>query len=195
MPEEQERNQIILRYMGLLQGLKAIPFGLLLYVLAAQNMGWLGSAANCTVSLPLFLSMLVMLFVIDTFYVNKYGRVRAPNRRTQLQETTLFMSVFALGIVLENWLATPFSLLGVAIGGLFIQTGIVSRRYYYLPIGLLVVLGSFLPWLQGVPLNDPIFGSLGVAFKVVIGSAIIAAGIIDHFMLVRAVRQYDQAAS
>ena len=193
MPENEERLRAILRYMGLLQGLNAIPFGLLLFVLAAQNMGWLGVPGDCSVSLPLFLSMLVLLFVIDTYYIKKIGRVQSPNRRAQLQETTLFMSVFAIVLVLENWLATPFSLLGAAVGALFLQTGIASKRWYYLPIGIIVILSSFLPWMQGVSLRDPIYGSLGIVFKVIVGAAIMAAGIIDHFMLMRALRVLDRA--
>ena len=186
--EDPQRTATIGRYMGLLQGLKAIPFGLLLFVLAAQNMGWLGAPGDCSVSLPLFLSMLVMLFVIDTYYVSKIGRYRPYSRRTQVQETTVFMSIFALVIVLENWLAMPFSLLGVAVGALFLYTGTKSKRYYYLPLGVIVILSSFLPWILGLPLNHPIYGSLGVVFKVMIGAAIMAAGIIDHFMLMRALR-------
>jgi hypothetical protein len=193
MPEDEQRLGTILRYMGLLQGLKAIPFGLLLFVLAAQNMGWLGAPNDCSVSLPLFLSMLVLLFVIDSYYVKKIGRVRPPNRRAQLQETTLFMSVFAIVLVLENWLATPFSLLGTAVGVLFLQTGIASKRWYYIPIGIFMILGSFLPWIQGVSLRDPIYGSLGIVFKVMVGTAIMVAGTIDHFMLLRALRELDRA--
>jgi hypothetical protein len=186
--QNQDRTRIITRYMGLLQGLKAIPFGLLLFVLAAQDIGLLGEAGNCAVSLPLFLSMLIMLFVIDTYYVNQFGRIKPINRRAQIHETTIFLSLFALLIVLENWLSPPFSLLSVAVGALFIQTGLKSKRYHYLPLAAVVIVGAFLAWFQGVPLNDPFFGSLGIMFKVLIGTVIMLAGIIDHFLMMRALR-------
>lgn len=195
MPEDQERSKIIIRYYGMLQGLKAIPFGMLLFILAFQDLGWLGEAGNCSVTLPLFLVMLAFLFAIDQYYVNHLGRVKPVNRRTQMQETTVFLSIFALVIVLENFLQPPFSLLGVAVGGLFFWIGINSKRYYYLPLGAMVVIASFLPWFLAVPLTDPVYGSLGVMLKMVFGLVIMLAGVIDHFMLMRALKQFDQKSN
>lgn len=186
MVEDQGRIRIINRYYGMLQGLKAIPFGLLLFVLAAQDLGWLGERGNCSVTLPLFFVMLAVLFAIDQYYVNTLGRVKPVNRRSQMQETTMFLLIFALVIVTENLIQPPYSLLGLAVGGMFLSTGMRSKRYYYLPLGAIVVIASFLPWFMNVPLTDVIYGSLGVALKVIIGLAIMLAGIIDHFMMMRA---------
>ena len=185
--QDLERVRYITRFFGMLQGLKAIPFGLLLMALATQDIGWgfLGEQGNCTYTLPLFLFMLVLLFAIDQYYVKTFGRVKPLNRRTQIQETTLFLSAFALIVVLENWLTPPFSLMGLGVATVFIITAVTSKRWYYIPLGGLVVIASFVPLVMGVPINDRIYGSLGAVLKIVIGVAIIGAGIIDHFMLMR----------
>jgi hypothetical protein len=187
--QDQDRMKIITHYLGLLQGLKAIPFGFILFVLAAQDMGWLGRVGDCSVTIPLFLVVFVILFALDSYYVKLFGRIKPANRRAQMRETTVFLVIFALVIVLESWISPPYSMLGLAVGALFLQTGVHSRRYYYIPLGAVVVVASFMPWVLRMPLTDTIYGTFGVLLKVVIGAVIIAAGLIDHFMLMRALRR------
>lgn len=188
--EDLERDQAIKQYYGVLQGAKAIPFGLFLFFLAFRDLGpeWLQGQLACAVTGTLVLAMFVGLFMIDSYYMKYFGKVRPTTQRSQMKDTIYGLMVFAGLTYLENFLNPPFSLLGLAIAILFFVIGTRSKRYYYLPLGAAILAASVLPLFLETSIADPIFGSLGFVTKIVIGIAIIIAGLVDHFNLMRVLK-------
>ncbi len=188
--QNEEKAHYLSRYFGALHGLKAVPFGLYLLVLSTRDLGWnwLGGQGNCIYTGLLLLIVFVLIYAIDQYYLRIFGRVRPLRGQPQGNLTIAGLAVFALLIMLENVLRPPFSLLGLAVAGIFIYIGFESRRGYYIPLGVIILVASLLPGILGVSLGHPIYGSLGFVLKVIIGLSVIVAGFIDHFFLMRAMQ-------
>lgn len=188
--ENTERDQAIMQYYGVLQGAKAIPFGLFLFFLAFRDLGpdWLQGQLACVVTGTMVLAMFVGLFIIDSYYMKYFGKVRPTTQRSQMKDTIYGLMIFAALTYLENLLTPPVSLLGLTIAILFFVIGTRSKRYYYLPLGVAILVASVLPLFLNTTIADPIFGSLGFVTKIVIGVAIIIAGLVDHFFLMRVLK-------
>jgi hypothetical protein len=185
MNQNMERIQYITRYYGMLQGLKALPFGLLLIALAMRD---IGAPVAATV---LLLAALAAFFVTGRYYAKHYGSVKRHSRSAATRETVIFLLVVFIVIVLENMLLLPFSLIGAGVAVVFFGLGIKMKTYYYLPLGVILLIVSFLPWVLGVPLTDRMFGSLGFVLSMTIGSVVIIAGLLDHFRLVRTMKSFS----
>ena len=182
MNQNMEQIQYITRYYGMLQGLKALPFGLLVIALAMRDMGASGVAT------VLLLAALVLFSVTGRYYAKHYGSVKVHSRSAAIRETVIFLLVAVIVIVMENMLLFPFSLIGTGVAVIFFVLGIKMKTYYYLPLGGILLIVSFLPWVLGVPLTDRMYGSLGFVLSMTIGAVIIIAGLLDHLRLVRAMK-------
>jgi hypothetical protein len=182
MNGELDRVKYAARFYGMLQGLKAVPFGTVIISLALRDAGLDGFAT------PLLIAALILFFVTGRYYDRRFGRVQQGDRTKQVRDLLLFLVGAFLVIALENMLLLPFSLIGLVVAVMFFVLGIRMKTYYYLPLGLVLLAASFLPWYLGVPLTDPVYGSLGLVLLLTIGGVMIIAGILDHWRLMRVMR-------
>jgi hypothetical protein len=183
--EELKRVKYVTRYYGMLQGLKAVPFGMVIISLALRDAG-LDEFAT-----PLLFVAVVLFFVTDRFYDRRFGRVQQSDRTRQVRDLVLFLVGAFLVIALENMMLLPFSLIGTAVAMLFFVLGIRMKTYYYLPLGLALLAASFLPWYLRVPLTDPAYGSLGLVLLLTLGGVMILAGLLDHWRLMKVMRPVE----
>lgn len=175
-----------------LQGLRKIPFGLLILVLGMQrlNLPWLGRQGDFTLIIPLFILMFVAWVFIGRYYTNKFGKVEPLERsHTWKWASTILLVLFIGVIILENILyrqhtPLPISLTEFVFGLLVLITGLQNRRWYYILSGLVILTASLLPFfsLQGV--GDPLFGTFGIVFDIVFAACVFLVGVFDHLRLV-----------
>jgi hypothetical protein len=182
MNKELEQVRYITRFYGMLQGLKALPFGLWVIALALRDIGM------ASVSIGLTLLALVLFIAANRYYDTRFGSVQLRDRSGQIRELVIFLIVSFFIIVLENVLLLPFSLIGLAVAAYFFLIGIQMKVYYYFPLGVVIVFASFLPWMLGVPITDRMFGSIGFVLAMTIGGTVMIAGLLDHIRLVRGLK-------
>jgi hypothetical protein len=178
-----------------LQGLRIIPFGLLLLVVSLWANGQRGQARDLSLPLTVLVILMVCYFAIDRYYRKVYGRVQrsASSLRTDYAITAA-AGLLALGaFVLDSAEKLPVSALGLlfAFGTLeeYIRMSVRYHSRYYYPYLILSAL------LAGVSVL-PLFGITGfwkalgikaplLGVSVVIGGIMILSGILSHIHFVR----------
>lgn len=166
-----------------LRGLLAIPIGMLFIITGLGNLGW-GPLGNPLVFLGFLLVLAAAWLGINRYYNDHYGRVTRSHRQ-QLRYTIasflLFPAAMVGGPILDASVDLPVSAFAAAFAlAMLAWFGIcVGLRMRHLIIwGALLVAGLL-----------PVWGALADKISVAwlpIGVATIAAGILDHWALVRA---------
>jgi hypothetical protein len=178
-----------------LQGLRIVPFGLLLLVVSLWANGQQGPARDLSLPLTFLVILLVCYFAIDRYYRHVYGRVqRSPASLRTDYIITVAAAILALGaFILDSAEKVPISALGLlfALGSLeeYIRMSVRFQSRYYFPYLILSVLLALVSVL-------PLFGITGfwkvlgikaplLGISMVIGAIMILSGILAHIQFVR----------
>lgn len=180
-----------------LQGLKAIPLGILLILVSLWANGLEQAAGFTDLLIPIVeaIGCFVLIYVIDRYYRRTFGRVQRTPESLRLEGLiSVIGGVIALGAVwLDMTRMLPLSLVGLvfAVGLLadYIRiTWLVKGRFLlYYPIGALIMaVVSVLP-LIGLPDWWHACGLVSqmIGITITVGFLSIIAGIWGHIFLVR----------
>jgi len=180
-----------------LQGLKAVPSGLLLFLVVLWANAQTGRARDLTLPLLWLLAGALLYALIDGYYKKTYGRVE-PAGHVFWMDVILStgFSIIAIGaFVLDIRAVIPVSLFSLLFAlGLLLDYIRMTRlagagTAAIFPIGLLCIgelaLSAFLPLLGGTVLG--VFGFRSPMFLVYAVDAVIIVvyGIAGHLYLVR----------
>jgi hypothetical protein len=164
-----------------LRGLITVPIGALFLLTGLGNLGWRPLASPWTYG-PCVLVLVLAMWRLQVYYNDTYGRVR-PSRRMQVAYTIASIAAGAAligGSVVDfktDWPVSVFAMSFAAAMLLSFHLYIGLKRHQALIWGGLFVLGLL-----------PVWGSFHDRVSVAwlpIGIATIAAGVMDHRLLVR----------
>ncbi len=192
--QELDRIRYITRTYEALKGLKMVPFGLFMIVIAFRDLGWtwLGKAGDCTYTLPLFVALVGLYFAIDTYYSRTFGVVHILQKNPPLIYGLILISIFFGAVALEIVVKPPISLMGLAISGLLIYAGSRTHREYYIVAGAVMAGISLVPLL--LPGSSRLFNTFGFWWNVSFGLVWTALGLVDHWKLVKAMKPVQGGA-
>jgi hypothetical protein len=180
-----------------LQGLKAVPSGLLLFLVVLWTNGQKGPARDLALPILWLLIGIVLYAVIDWYYRRTYGRVE-PTRRALWADailSTVFSLVALAAFAIDVELGMP-----VSIFALVFAAGLLSDYFRMLrlagvkspaifPAGLLCIiemaLSAFLPLL-----GEPAFAAIGFRSPLFLVYAVdglitVVYGVAGHLYLIR----------
>lgn len=177
-----------------LQGLRTVPFSLCLVFVCIWANGLIGAARSFLVPILLVVSTVILVFIIDRYYLHTFGRVqRTPESRRLEWIIEIAAGILALGAFwLDASYHLPVSLIGLVFGiGLLVDyiriTWLVKGRFlFYYPLGaVLMIVVSVLP-LLGFSTWWHVFGIKNqlIGISMLIGIFSIFASIWGHFFLV-----------
>ncbi|MBN1438261.1 MAG: hypothetical protein JW929_02535 [Anaerolineales bacterium] len=189
-----------------LQGLKAIPSGLLLFLVVVWSNGQEGPARDLTLPLLWLFAGILLYGFIDWYYRRTYGRVE-PSSHAKWVDVLLSTAFSVVGIA-AFWadvsLGIPISLFALVFAlGLLLDyvrmlrlAGVNNLAIF--PVGLLciaaVALSAFLTLigeqtLASLGLRDPFFLVYAIS-----GLVIIVYGLAGHLYLVRSMPPAGEAS-
>ncbi len=183
-----------------LQGLRAIPLGLCLLAVCwwAAHLHYPARPVDFVVPIASLSVTIVLLYLIDQYYLRVYGRVqRTPESRNLEVWLSITSAALALAAFwVDALIKLPVSLLGLVFAaGLLADyirvTWLVKGRFllYYPLAAVVIAIFSLLPVL-GLPEWWTTFGlrTQLIAIAVLIGIICILAGIWGHIYLARTLR-------
>jgi len=189
-----KRIRFVAENYAALQGLKFVPIGLLFYFVAFRDSGfsWAPSMlqpGNQTLTLPLFALMIALYWLVGVYYRRSFGRVASVQStdRAMLGGVVGVICVFAvyfLAAWVDAYLEPPVSFVMLAVGALLVAQWWVTGRFrsHYLVVTAVVAGIGLLP-LFGVLEVTALSGTVGSG--IIVGTALITVGILDHLFLVR----------
>ncbi len=207
---ELRRIQFVTRFFPYLQGLRLLPIGLGLLVLAAWA-AWRGSPGAVTLLRPERLPVLLLgalpilgLYgLLGIYYRNTYGMVRQPwttRRRVLRAMLTVSLLGMVMGILERSSAGTPapmglfLGLLGLSFTWCWVRSSFVAHHYFVTGVAVMIFAPAH-------PLGYPPVGALlqtlpftsdahcpEVTLFSTWGMALIMLGLLDHRMLVRSMR-------
>jgi hypothetical protein len=185
--QELDRIRYITQTYEALKGLKMVPFGLFMMVIAFRDLGWtwLGETGDCTYTAPLLVMLVGLYFAIDKYYSRTFGVVRVQPKSSPLVYGLILMSIFFGAVAVEVAVKPPISLIGLTISALLIYVGSRTRRGYYIAAGVVMAGISLVPLLPG---SNRSFGTFGFWWNMLFGVTWTVLGVVDHWMLVRAMK-------
>jgi hypothetical protein len=180
-----------------LQGLKAVPWGLLLFLIVLWSNAQTGPARDLTLPLLLLGAGMVLYAAIDWYYKRTYGRVE-PAGHALIADVILSTGFSAVAIgafVLDTRSIVPVNLFALVFAVSLVLdyyrmlhlAGV--KRAVIFPVGLFCIidigLAAFLPLIgesvwRGIGFRSPIFFVYAV-----IGIIIVIYGVAGHLYLVR----------
>jgi hypothetical protein len=171
------------------QGLRLVPFGLLLIIFAFEiyePSWWPTTAAGDAVLLLAVLVATGLFMALGSYYRKVFGQVKQKaglhQRRERIKWLVFYPAIFVammVDLLLEPPVVISGAVFAASILAYWMSTG--RGRHHYLPAAMIVGLTTFLP-LTG--LVDP--GQRALAVLVfVLGLIYIIGGILDHFELAR----------
>lgn len=178
-----------------LQGLRAVPLGLLLLLVCLWSNNIQYPVRNFLLPVIAGLTALALLFAIDRYYLHTFGRVQRTPQSRRLEGLVAGVgAILALGAyLLDISFDLPLSLLGLVFAAglladfLRITWLVKNRVLLYYPIGaLLMAVVSILP-LLGLPDWWHALGlrSQMIAIACAIGIFTMTAGVWGHLYLAR----------
>jgi hypothetical protein len=180
---ERKELEAAAAHVTYLRGLLAIPIGMLFIITGLGNLGW-GPLGNPLVFLGFLLVLGAAWLGINRYYNDHYGRVTRSHRQ-QLRYTIasfiLFPAAMIGGPILDASVDLPVSAFAAAFA-------LAMLAWFAICVGLrmrhLIIWGALL--VAGLlPVWEAMADKISVAW-LPIGVATIAAGILDHWALVRA---------
>ncbi|MDX2004808.1 MAG: hypothetical protein SFU83_05970 [Meiothermus sp.] len=180
--ERLEQIQTITRYFVYWQGLKIVPAGVFLLILAFIY-DFDGSALWWAIYAGGFVLFAAGTLSVSRWYRRLFGVVSNPGVNQSLDRRTylIFIPVIVGSVVMDLTFQLPVSLyaLALAAGLLWSRQVTGGGRPHYVWIAGLMIAAAFLPGVMG---DD----SSAIQFALaVMGAGSIAIGILDHLELTR----------
>ncbi len=168
-----------------MQGLRMVPFGIVLIITAVSSPEWWPELANWA-PLPHLVGIaiaFVLFKVIGGYYERTFGHVQSMSRSNYFWwGYGSALAAILLSFVIDAKLHPPVNVLGLTFAILIlVYWGVMgSFQTHYIIMATLLAGISLLP-LQGVAVNSAII-------LVVVGSIYIIGGLLDHLVLVRTLK-------
>jgi hypothetical protein len=179
-----------------LQGLRAVPVGLLAFFIALWANTHAGGGLNLLVTVLIALLGLGLYWVVDRYYNRSFGHVvtSAASRRTDWITAIIGAVAGLAAFWLDNRYRLPFSCIGLVIAGAVLADYlrlVYDGRRWYPPVApafvLLLALISVLPalglpgWWQGFGLHSQM-----LAVFMVVGVLFTLFGVVSHLLFIHA---------
>lgn len=187
--ERLEKIQTVTRYFPYWQGLKLIPAGVFLLIVAAIY------KLDGTPQWWAVYVLGLLIFVIGTqrlsrWYGRLFGVVSNPgvNRRLDLASVLIFAPLVFVSIILDLVFKLPVSLYALTLAGGLVWTRQVTGggRPHYLWVAGLMALVALTPTLLG-SVHDTVQFALAVG-----GLGMIVIGVLDHLELTRIFKPVEE---
>jgi hypothetical protein len=205
MPNLEKIRFLTLNYSRL-QGLKAVPPGLLLFLVVLWSNGQSGPARDLTLPLLWLLAAAVLYGLIDWYYHRTYGRVEQTRQAywVDVSLSTMFSLLALAAFVVDVETRTPVSLFALVFAvGLLLDyfrmlrlAGVKTLTIF--PAGLLCIgemaLSAFLPLLGEPALAILGFRSPLFLVYAVDGIITVVYGMAGHLFLVRSMPPAGEAS-
>ncbi len=191
-----QKTRFIAANYSNLQGLKAVPLGLLLVMVVVWANGQTGRATDLSAPVLFALGMAVLLVIIHRYYRVRYGLIESTTRQKGIE---VLMGIAGGAVGLGAFLAdisfhAPVSWIGLVFAASvvveYIRMQLNARGHYMFPFALaafvMMLVISILPllgageWWRLLGLRAQLYGVL-----VVIGALIVLWGLFEHWFLVR----------
>ena len=181
-----KKLRYVTRHFYDLQGLRLLPLGLIVFTNSYR--GTPPPLLNTVFSLALLGIILWLYRPITRFYREQYGHVKTDQR--WYWQTLGLAAIMIGGLLADIVWAPPVSVAGLAAG---VYLAVLWRpqigtfpglRWYYAVAGLAVVGGTLYIGLAGGPRSD-MFMRLTSFVDRLAGVALVACGLLDHFLLTR----------
>ncbi|MAT96532.1 MAG: hypothetical protein CL608_05260 [Anaerolineaceae bacterium] len=194
--ENLERIRRVTQYYDQLQGLRQVPFGVLFLLLAVWKAGWWPWFDKWQPLSGLFFigAAMIAFWWVGLYYERTFGKVwqSADSRRNG----TILAIAFLVGLYLVGWAEYKWhwSVSGtglftaVSLVTYYFQTG--SFRLQHLVLAGLMAVVSLLPLFNLLPVEQVyLWGERGVVGVAIFGLLWLVSGLVDHWLLTRALRQ------
>lgn len=186
-----------------LQGLRAIPLGLLAIFVSIWALSNQGPAARLSEPILAAIVAALLYWLMDRYYNHTFGKVKqsAGMRKLELMESVVGGALGLLAFLLEITRILPISVLGLVFAACFLEyfwrvdKSEWGKIFVYFPeniiAAILVAIISFLP-LFGVFVWEVV----GITWQTVgifliFGIAITITGIVGHFRMIRTLSTVD----
>ena len=185
MPALLHEIRQVTRHFEDFQGLKALPFGLLLLGYTAGAAGWwtvLQPMRASAVDVLIWVMVGAGYVALARYYRHRFGRVRASDgvRLGGVLGFCVFLLLLSGLGTLQLRYEWPLHTGGLVFAGLFLWAyRQAPLRRHHLVLALLIGALTCLP-LLGVPMH-----TTRTAVWMTMGLALIIGGILDHWLLVR----------
>jgi hypothetical protein len=183
-----------------LQGLKLVPFGLALIVMALFQAPPYPfedrTGTDITIPLVAWLAALAGWVVISRWYRRSYGEVRPRARLATLAGAAAFVVAYAAADAVVAQRAFPIDLRGIVVAGGFAAIALAAPRlrgWYYAGAALVLLIITLLP-LTGTVSPEPLFGPHATVGRLIAGVALILCGLLDHRLLSRSLHPIAREA-
>lgn len=193
--ENLERIRRVTKYYDQLQGLRQVPFGVLLLLIAVWKAGWWPWFEKWQpLSGLLFIGLAMISFWgIGSYYERTFGKVRQSadgQRSGKILSFVFFVGLYLVGLAEYEW-RWPVGGTGlftaVVLIAYYFQTG--SFRLQYLVLAGLMAGVSLLPLFNLLPAEQVyLWGERGVVGVATFGVLWLVSGLVDHWLLVRGLR-------
>lgn len=181
-----DQLRLIARYYVPLQGLKMIPLGIIFFMMALPDLGIKGfpNTFDPVFACPAFTALIICWIFMARIYEKNLGHGKPLPLMSWKPLTTFgIMVLMALAIIAQTSLEARVDLLAVTLGLIFFAVGYTSKRWYYLGMGVVMILtgvsGMIIPGLT-ITAN-----TISLPTKLSFGLTLLVCGTIDHFMLLR----------
>ena len=193
---EIEKTRFLAANFSRLQGLRAVPIGLLAFLISLWANVQTGPATNFIFPIIIGLFCLVLLTLIDRYYRRTFGVAKTS---AQIRRTDWIMSVIGVitalaAVWLDNSTHLPFSLVGLVLAAAFLGDYFIMvhySHYWYTPITLLAALIIAITSILPVLVMDEWWHQIGIKAEtlgvfMVTGIVFMISGFISHFYFIRA---------
>jgi hypothetical protein len=190
--------QFITANYSRLQGLRAIPVGILAVFVSLWSLYNQGPTANLSTPIVVALAAALLYGLTDRYYNHTFGQIkRTPRQRTvELVGSVVLGALGLLAFVLDTTELIPISCVGLVFAISFLEYfsrakpaewgNVFSRFPENIVAAILILVISLLPlfgisWWNALGIRSQVVGIL-----LIVGIVIILTGIWGHIRLVRA---------
>jgi hypothetical protein len=196
---EFQKTRFLAMNFARLQGLRVVPFGLLLFLVSFWANTQRGPARNFLLPVVMGLLCIGLYILIDRYYHTTFGHVVASpeGRRADRILSAIGGAAALAAFLLDMRLSLPVSLVGlvfaIAILGEYIRFVRYAHRWYTLLMPLFVLLTVLISLLPALGLHD-LWQQIGIKAEMLgvcmAASAILmTAGLFSHLYFTRALPQ------
>lgn len=196
-----KQTRFLTQNYPLLQGLRAVPSGLCLLVIALWANIQSGPTRDLTLPVLFSLVCLVFYVLVDQYYNRVYGKVKRATSHAELFLQIICAILALAAFIADSFGVTNVSLLGLVFAVLFAFTGF----WYWRPATLLfaasLLLAGFLALLSLFPIVgtwdwwSPLgFKNSFLAFPFLFGVFSVICGVATHIYFIRSLPAAREAS-